>query len=183
MPSEQSAAARVLAISGSLQARSTNTALVQLARKLASPAVSIEVFDALDSLPYFNPEIDLDPAPAAVRQLRERIAAADGVLLACPEYAHEMPGVLKNALDWLVSSGEMYSKPVAVLCAAPSPERGTYVRKALAQTLGAEGAHVVFSATVSVPASERGKEPSSDVRDAVRSALDALVARIPMPTS
>jgi NAD(P)H-dependent FMN reductase len=87
-----------------------------------------------------------------------------------------MPGVLKNALDWLVSSGEMYGKRVAVLCAAPSPERGGYARKALAQTLGAQGAHVVLCATVPVPAAARGAEPPPDVVDAVRRALSLLIA-------
>jgi chromate reductase, NAD(P)H dehydrogenase (quinone) len=84
-----------------------------------------------------------------------------------------MPGVLKNALDWLVSSGELYGKPVAVLCAAPSAQRGTYVREALGRTLDAEGACVVLSATVAV---QRASAPSADAVDAVTSALHALMS-------
>jgi NAD(P)H-dependent FMN reductase len=165
-----------VAISGSLQARSTNTTLVRLAGELGSDEVCVEVCDGLDALPYFNPDIDVEPAPPGVQRLREQIAAADGVLIASPEYAHEMPGVLKNALDWLVSSGELYLKPVAVLCAAPSAERGTYVRQALTQTLDAEGARLVLSRTVPVTASERGSGPSAGTLDAVRSAMDILAA-------
>ena len=163
---------RILAISGSLQSRSSNTALVQLASSLAE----VDIFDALQELPYFNPELDVDPAPLPVADLRARVGAADAVLIASPEYAHEMPGVLKNALDWLVSSGELYGKRIAVLCAAPAPERGTYVRQALERTLGAEGASVVHSATVAVAPSQRSGEPQADVVRAVRSALDVLLA-------
>ena len=114
---------RVPAVSGSLQSHSSNKALVQLAANLADAYVQVDIFEALDQLPYFNPDQDLEPAPAAVADLRARVGTADAVLIASPEYAHEMPGVLKNALDWLVSSCELYGKPVAVLCAAPSPER------------------------------------------------------------
>jgi NAD(P)H-dependent FMN reductase len=173
---QQGAAVRILAISGSLQARSTNTALVQLASALSSDAIRVEVFPSLDALPYFNPEIDVEPAPPGVRHLRERVAAVDGVLIASPEYAHEMPGVLKNALDWLVSSGELYGKRIALVCAAPSAERGMYARQALAQTLGAQGAQLVVSATVPIPAAARGQAPPSEVVEAVRSALNVLAA-------
>jgi NAD(P)H-dependent FMN reductase len=166
----------VLAISGSLQSRSSNTALVRLAGRLAGEAqVRVDVLDVLADLPYFNPELDVEPWPASVAALRTRVGAADGVLIASPEYAHEMPGVLKNALDWLVSSGELYDKPVAVLCASPAAERGGYVREALGRTLDAEGARVVVSTTVAVP--PRGADdPSSEVVRAVRSALAALTS-------
>jgi NAD(P)H-dependent FMN reductase len=165
---------RIVAISGSLQARSTNTALVQLARTLAPEETHVEISEPLDTLPYFNPEIDVEPAPVCVQRLREQIASADGVLIASPEYAHEMPGVLKNALDWLVSSGELYGKCVAVLCAAPSAGRGSYARQALAQTLAAQGARLVLSETVAVTAAERGGEPSASVVEAVQSAIEVL---------
>jgi NAD(P)H-dependent FMN reductase len=163
----------VLAISGSLQSRSSNTALIRLASQLTDERVQVQVLDVLPDLPYFNPELDVEPLPPRVTELRARVGAADGVLIASPEYAHEMPGVLKNALDWLVSSGELYGKPVVVLCASPSAERGSYVREALARTLDAQGARVVISETVAVP--PHGAEiPPREVRDAVRSALHAL---------
>jgi NAD(P)H-dependent FMN reductase len=146
----------LLALSGSLQAHSSNTALVHLARALGN----VEVFDGLADLPYFNPDLDVEPPPAAVAEWRRRVQAADGLLIASPEYAHEMPGVLKNALDWLVSSGELYDKRVVVLCAAPSAERGGYVRAALARTLGAQGAEVVVSETVV----RRGEATTAAVR-------------------
>ena len=164
--------AKILAISGSLQTRSSNSALIQLAHQLAG--ADVEVFDGLADLPYFNPELDVDPPPTSVARLRQRVADADGLLIASPEYAHGMPGVLKNALDWLVSSGELYGKRVAVLCAAPSVERGAYARQWLEQTLGAQGAVVVTSATVAVaPRSSVDAQP--EVARAVGAALAALV--------
>ena len=160
-----------MAISGSLQARSSNTALVRLAARLSDSRLAVDVFDGLADLPYFNPDLDGEAPPLAVADLRTRLSRADGVLIASPEYAHEMPGVLKNALDWLVRSGELYGKPVALLSAAPSAERGRYVRQALERTLTAQGATVVTSRTVAVPGPEA--EP------ALTQALEALRAAVP----
>jgi NAD(P)H-dependent FMN reductase len=161
----------ILTISGSLQGASSNSLLVRLAGAVAPVGVRVEPYDGLGHLPFFNPDLDVTPAPPEVAELRRRIGAAVGVLIASPEYAHEMPGVLKNALDWLVSSGELYGKPVALLCAAPSRERGHYAREALARTLGAQGARVVLSESVAV---QRGVEPGAEVLATVRSALTTL---------
>ena len=163
--------ANILAISGSLQSGSTNTALVRAAVAVSDGRRQVHIFDKLAELPYFNPELDVDPAPRAVDVLRAAVRAADGLLIATPEYAHEMPGVLKNALDWLVSSGELYGKPVAVLSAAPSPERGIYAREALQRTLAAQGARVVLSATV---ATRRSADLTLETMQLVQRAVDAL---------
>jgi NAD(P)H-dependent FMN reductase len=179
MTLKQPAGTTILAISGSLQSRSSNSALITLAGELADECTRVEVFDTLDRLPYFNPEQDLEPAPASVADLRARVGAADAVLIASPEYAHEMPGVLKNALDWLVSSGKLYGKRVALLSAAPGRERGVYARQALRQTLEAEGATVVLSATVVVtPADRASNSPSATAVQTVSAALQALKSQI-----
>src|SRR6202022_4119133 len=154
------------------QSGSANSALVRLACSLSDRNVTVDVVDSLALLPYFNPEIDVEPAPPAVAELRAAIQRADGLLIATPEYAHEMPGVLKNALDWLVSSGELYGKPVAVLSAAPDVRRGHYARQALEQTLAAQGSSIVLSATVPVtPASRGSEETAPETVAAVAAAL------------
>ena len=79
------ACTRIVAISGSLQSRSSNTAVIQLAAGLADERTHVDFFDALDKLPYFNPDLDILPAPAAVAELRQRLASADAVLIASPE--------------------------------------------------------------------------------------------------
>jgi len=82
-----------------LQSGSSNTALVRLAASLLDSRVDVSIFDALATLPYFNPDLDGDSPPSSVVELRARFGAAEALLIASPEYAHEMPGVLKNALD------------------------------------------------------------------------------------
>ncbi|HSS08388.1 MAG TPA: NAD(P)H-dependent oxidoreductase [Acidimicrobiales bacterium] len=162
---------RVLAISGSLQAGSSNTALLRQVRALAPNGTEVVLYQGLVALPRFNPDLDADPA---VAELRTQLLGVDAVLIASPEYAHEMPGSLKNALDWVVGSGELYGKPVAILSAAPSAARGQYAREALERTLGAQGAKVVASMTVPVAKDQPLDDPQ--IVQAVRDVLTALAA-------
>ena len=170
---------RILAISGSLQAGSADTALLRAAAAVAPADVQVDVYDALAELPHFNPDLDTEPGPAAVARLRARLAAADAVLIATPEYAHGLPGALKNALDWVVSSGELYGKAAAILSAAPARERGAYARESLARTLEAEGARVVVSETIELA---RQQDPLEErPRSALATALATLVAHAAAP--
>ncbi|HEV2652693.1 MAG TPA: NADPH-dependent FMN reductase, partial [Rhizomicrobium sp.] len=139
---------RVLAISGSLRAVSTNTALLKAAIALAPDGMTIELYDGLGSLPHFNPDIDVEPRPAAVADLRRRIADVDGLLISSPEYARGVPGSLKNALDWLVSSEEFAGKPVAFLHASV---RAVASQAALRLILETMAARVIEDATITVP--------------------------------
>jgi chromate reductase, NAD(P)H dehydrogenase (quinone) len=169
---------RVLAVCGSLQARSSNSALLRTAHRVAP--LDVEVVDAMSvgDVPAFNPDLERDgPTPAAVVEWRGQVAEADGgVLIASPEYAHSLPGSLKNALDWLVGSGELYGRRVVVLCGSPRPNGGGLGRTALEQTLRAQGADVVLSATVGVVAADKGAEELRDPAAvaAVIAALEAL---------
>lgn len=97
-----------------------------------------------------------------MRVLREQIAAADAVVISSPEYAHGVPGALKNALDWLVSGVEIYGKPVALLNASP---RSLFAQAQLAEILRTMGAELLDGTTVSLPISGRGLEASGIVAD------------------
>jgi NAD(P)H-dependent FMN reductase len=166
---------QILGVSGSLQASSTNAALLRIARDRVDADAEVVMFDALREIPPFSPEIT--PQPAAVDAWRALVSASDALLFATPEYAHGLPGVLKNALDWLVGTGELYGKRVAILSAAPSRERGAYARADLERTLRAQGADVVASATIAVPASARGHEAAdAGIVAGVDDALRALTA-------
>ena len=142
---------KLLAISGSLRIASSNTALLRAAVRLAPAGVEISLYGGLADLPHFNPDLDdLDDrsVPYAVGDLRCRLAASDGVMISSPEYAHGTPGSLKNALDWVVGSGELYDKPVAAINASP---RATHAQASLMEVLRTMDASLVEEASVIVP--------------------------------
>jgi chromate reductase len=110
---------KMLAISGSLRSTSSNMALLRAAARLAPTDAAVEFYDRLSDLPAFSPDLDVDPLPEPIRDLRARVAAADALVICSPEYAHGIPGSLKNLLDWLVSAQEALHKPVLLLSASP----------------------------------------------------------------
>jgi NAD(P)H-dependent FMN reductase len=115
---------QVLAISGSLRAGSFNTALLRAAQALAAPEASVAVA-TLHGIPLYDGDVEArDGIPPAVRDLKARIARCDGLLLATPEYNNGMPGVMKNAIDWLSRppadvAAVFANRPVALLGASP----------------------------------------------------------------
>ena len=112
---------RVLAISGSLRKGSTNTAALEALARLAPEDVRVLVYQDLARLPPYNPDDDREdtPKPETVEALRAMVAACDAIVIAAPEYAHGVPGVLKNALDWLVASETFAGKRTILINAAP----------------------------------------------------------------
>jgi chromate reductase, NAD(P)H dehydrogenase (quinone) len=111
----------VAAISGSLRAASYNTAALRAAVELAPPELDIEIY-LLHEIPSYNADVEAKGFPAPVTALRDAITAADGILIATPEYNWGMPGVLKNAIDWLSRpSGKsvLTGKPLGVIGASP----------------------------------------------------------------
>jgi chromate reductase, NAD(P)H dehydrogenase (quinone) len=134
---------RVLLVCGSLQRASANRAALDVARTaLSASGAEVSAFEDLGSIPPLNPDRGQDPGEA-VLALRAQIGAADAVLIAAPEYAGAIAGVVKNALDWIVGSGDLYGKPVALLSAGTSG--GVLARRDLVRTLSWQGAHVVVS--------------------------------------
>jgi len=179
---------KILTISGSLRARSSNTELLRALQLVADPSWVFDHYDGLASLPPFNPDLDFEGAtpPEPVRDLRARIAAADALLISSPEYAHGVPGSLKNALDWLVSDAAMIGKPIALLNAS---QRSTFAHPQLAETLRTMSTALVAEASIVVPLDGRRLDAAGIVADPVlasllRGALDALAAvilRLPEP--
>lgn len=134
---------RVLAVCGSLQARSRNLALLQAAAALMPPGAELVIFDGLRHLPHFNPDIDANGVPESVTQWRLAVIESDAVLIASPEYGFSLPGVLKNGIDWLIGSGELERKVVAITAAVAGPGRGRRGLGALGDTLSAVRATIV----------------------------------------
>ncbi|HVU02482.1 MAG TPA: NADPH-dependent FMN reductase [Polyangiaceae bacterium] len=134
---------KILAISGSLSKTSGNRTLLGVAGKKTPPDVTFHVWDGLRDLPHFDPELEADGPLPEVEELRQALRSADAVLLACPEYGHSLPGSLKNAIDWVIGSGELEQKVVGITAAVPHPDRGRRGLGALRDTLGAVSAVVV----------------------------------------
>lgn len=134
---------RVLGICGSLQRESGNLTLLRTAARIAPSGVEVRLFDGIRRLPHFDPDVDKEGAPSAVNDWRRELRESDALLIASPEYGHSMPGALKNAVDWVIGSGELYRKVVATTAAVPTAERGQRGLDALKQTLIAVDATVV----------------------------------------
>ncbi|HSC48572.1 MAG TPA: NADPH-dependent FMN reductase [Gammaproteobacteria bacterium] len=172
---------RLLAISGSLRADSTNTALLRAAAAAAPPGIEIEIYAGLGELPPFNPDLDGDTA-LAVRAFRAKVLAADGLIIASPEYAHGVPGALKNALDWAVSWEEFPGKPVALWHTSPY---GEHAKAALAEILKTMSSCLISAAALDV--NLRGKKPAEmqailvkpEITDAISKSLAVFVRALP----
>ena len=137
---------RILAICGSLRAKSSNGALLDAAAELAPAGVRVERFGGLGELPHFNPDVDVDPPPPAVARWRAALRDADAILLSSPEYVHGVPGALKDALDWIVSSGEFAGKPLALI----DTSRSTFATAQLREILGTMEARFVPEASITL---------------------------------
>jgi chromate reductase, NAD(P)H dehydrogenase (quinone) len=138
----------LLGLSGSLRRASLNSAALAAARDLAPPGVEVTVSQAIGRLPLFNPDLDEAGPPADVARFRAEIGRADGLLIACPEYAHGVPGAFKNALDWLVSSVEFPGKPIALINVSP---RAFHAQASLREVLTTMSARLIPEAFVSLP--------------------------------
>jgi NAD(P)H-dependent FMN reductase len=136
---------RILTVSGSLQAQSGNRALLRVAARLAPTGVEVIFFDGLRELPFFDPDLDGEVGPPAVEAWRQAVADAAAMLIASPEYGHSLPGTLKNGIDWLIGSGELYRKIIAITASVADQQRGRKGLDALAQTLGAVDAVIVWN--------------------------------------
>ncbi len=158
----------ILAISGSLRGASSSTAIVHAAALVAPPGVTVSIYTGLDTLPHFNPDLDRegDVAPPSVADLRRRVGDADALLISTPEYAHGVPGSLKNALDWLVSSSEFPGIPVALV--NPSSQ-SFHAHDSLAETLRTMSAELPTEMSVRIPVLDRSM-------DAVRIATDPVMS-------
>ena len=152
---------RILAISGSLRLTSSNTALLRAAARLAPERVEITLSDDIGDLPHFNPDLE-GMEPPSVIDFRAQLQVSDGVLISSPEYAHGVPGVLKNALDWIVGSGELVDKPVALLNASP---RSKYAQASLTETITVMSGRIVAEASITVPLQGRNLDETGIIEN------------------
>ncbi|MEA2390291.1 MAG: hypothetical protein QOK31_400 [Solirubrobacteraceae bacterium] len=137
---------RVLGISGSLRRDSHNTELLRAAATLLPSGVEFELYEGLRNIPPYDEDAHKAEEPAPVTHLKERIAAADAVLFATPEYNHSIPGQLKNAMDWVsrpLADTPLKGKPVAVIGASTGMFGAVWAQAELRKVLSAIGAQVI----------------------------------------
>jgi NAD(P)H-dependent FMN reductase len=168
----------VIALNGSLRKDSSNAALLRALQSVAPEGVEIAIYNGIAGLPHFNPDLDEEGSepPQPVRELRETLIAADAIVISCPEYAHGVPGAFKNLLDWLVSTGELVGKPVALFNASPSG--GAFAQAALLETLRTMNWRVMEEASLVAPFVRRkiiGELTDETALDALRAAVATLI--------
>jgi NAD(P)H-dependent FMN reductase len=175
----------LLTIAGSLRTGSSNAALLAAVAQVAPPHLTVAAYDALGTLPAFNPDREeaATRLPAAVRRWKAALAAADMLLFSTPEYAHGIPGALKNALDWVVGGSEMVGKPVGVINLSAASR---FAFPQLIEVLTVMSADVVPGATVVLDLPRRGIDAPQLAADpvvaaALRDVIAALLAASAKP--
>ncbi|CAN5604860.1 NADPH-dependent FMN reductase [soil metagenome] len=127
---------KILAISGSIRHHSSNQRILEYISSTYSDQIEIEIYNGLTRLPYFNPDDDIDCKIEEVIAFRNKISSADAVIFCTPEYVFSIPGVLKNALEWLVSTTVLLDKPIAIITASSLGENGHESLQLILKTLG-----------------------------------------------
>jgi chromate reductase len=186
---------RVLGISGSLRAGSYNRKVLLEAEGLLPEGVELELYEGLKSVPPYDEDDDVQPAPEAVTRLRRKIEAADAILISTPEYNASIPGHLKNAIDWasrpagagalLGKSGALLGKPVAVVGASTGAFGAVWAQAELRKVLATAGARVVEGEVAIGHAHERfdesGQLLDDNLREQLAEVVGALLAEVRPP--
>jgi chromate reductase len=165
----------VVVVCGSLSRRSANRAALDVvAAALRAAGATVDEFDRLAEIPAFDPDREDEPIEV-IADWRRRLAAADAVVVATPEYAGAVAGAIKNAFDWTVGGADVYRRPMAVVSAGTSG--GQYARQMMVQTLTWQGAHVVAEVGIASPRTK--SDADGRITDpATIAALEALAATV-----
>ncbi len=134
---------KTLMISGSSRPNSSNAQLLDALSKLF-PNEVMNRYSSLDRLPVFSTKLDQHPWPEEVIRWRQALQEADALIICTPEYLHNLPALIKNALEWVTTSGELHQKRVAAITFTPNPPRGEKAMQSLRWSLQALEARVVL---------------------------------------
>lgn len=156
---------KLLAIPGSVRTGSYNLALLKNMSKLSSKGTDVTVFNRMKDIPIFNPDTNDEEIPEPVDYLISKIRESDGIIISTPEYAHGVPGVLKNALDWLVSSDALVLKPVVVTSVSTSGLGGVRSHSPLVLILSAMNSIVVVEGSINVPYAQKKFDKDLNLTD------------------
>ena len=172
---------KITAISGSIKLTSSNTNILRAIAIIAPENVAVTILEGLDKLPHFNPETKEEIL--TVNKFRQQLKESDGIIFSTPEYAFGIPGLLKNALDWLVFSGELNEKPVAAISASPLYSGGEKALASLILTLTALGANIGTGSSLSIAniknkMNQRGEIEDAETMQALQLLLNGLINKI-----
>ncbi len=179
-------AVRILTLVGSLRAGSHNRGLAEAASRIAPEHIDVGLFDGLDTVPFYNEDIDAEgTVPAAANRLRDAAREADALLLVSPEYNGTIPAVLKNAIDWLsrpYGAGALTGKPVAVVGTAFGQFGGVWAQDEARKAVGIAGGVVAEDLTLSIPGSvvrfaELHPADDPEVAEKLTVVIEGLAAR------
>lgn len=165
---------RLMLVCGSVRTGSTNAAALRCAAESLPAGVTALSYHQLGELPHFNPDLDVDPLPAPVAELRQAIGESAAVLFSTPEYAGALPGSLKNLLDWTIGGGELSDKPVGWINSSDRGAAGAYAE--LETVLRYAGARIVPAGCARIPVSRSEVDSDGAVGNtAIRSAIGEVV--------
>ncbi|MEN3223717.1 NAD(P)H-dependent oxidoreductase [Mycolicibacterium porcinum] len=175
---------KVLVLVGSLREASVNRQLAELAVEQAPDGVELRIFDRLGELPFYNEDIDTADVAEPVVALRAAAAEADAALVVTPEYNGSIPGVLKNAIDWLsrpFGNGALKDKPLAVVGAALGQYGGVWAHDETRKSFGIAGPRVVEDLKLSVPSKafdDKHPRENAEVAEALRDIVGKLTIEV-----
>ncbi len=129
---------KILAISGSTRVNSTNETILKTIASLQPERLQVEIYTRTAELPHFNPDLDNDNVAIQIKELREKISQSDGVIICTPEYVFSLPGALKNAIEWMVSTTVFSDKPAALIVASGLGDKAYESLNLIMNTLGAK---------------------------------------------
>jgi chromate reductase, NAD(P)H dehydrogenase (quinone) len=169
---------KILAISGSLRPNSSNSKIIQYIAGMVPENTEYTIYNELSSIPAFD---DAEAIPATVIAWRRLLQNADAVLICTPEYAFGIPGALKNAIDWTVSSGELVNKPLALITAATG---GDKAHAAFLQIFTALSANIPVNGALLIPFIKtkldvNGNIVDEKLRHGIQQLLNGLIAAVP----
>ncbi|MED4072228.1 NADPH-dependent FMN reductase [Priestia endophytica] len=174
---------KVVAISGSIRECSTNTNILENLASFFKEDIDYSIYDKVGEFPHFNPDLDDEEGPKVIEEFRQELNEADALIFCTPEYARGIPGVLKNAIDWLVSSGQLLNKTVAVITASPMVAGGEKAQASFLQTLEMLNANVVKNGTLVISSvgtklNSNGEATDEDTRLSLELLVESIITEM-----
>ena len=174
---------KILAISGSIRLKSTNTYLLEWISKLSHNQFDIELFSQIDQLSHFNPDLDNENVPDLIAEFRSQIDKANGVIICTPEYVFSLPGALKNALEWTVSTTVFSDKPVALITASGLGDKASEQLALIMNTLGARFDQQTQLLIQSARSKVNAETIDSETRQRLVNLIDAFALQMSVTTN